>query len=113
MEAAPPRRPLCAGLVCLAILAGGAGAMAEEATVERGRFVAEALCARCHAVGAQDESAHADAPAFRTLSERYPVAHLQEALGEGIVVGHDMPEIALDPQDVGAFIAYLEAIQAP
>lgn len=80
--------------------------------VARGRGLAEALCSECHAVGGGGESPHADAPAFRTLSRNYPVKYLEEALGEGIVVGHgDMPEIVLPPEEIGPFIAYLESIQ--
>ena len=53
-----------------------------------------------------------DAPAFRTLGQRYPVESLEEALGEGFMSGHpDMPEFKFDADDVGAIIAYLKSIQ--
>ena len=42
-------------------------------------------CARCHAVGRAGDSPRKDAPAFRTLSARYPIEALEEALGEGIM----------------------------
>lgn len=94
--------------ISVAMAAGAAGA----GDAERGRAIAEAACARCHALGTTGDSPHADAPAFRTLSERYPVAHLQEALGEGMVVGHpDMPEVTLAPAQIDDFIAYLQSIQ--
>jgi mono/diheme cytochrome c family protein len=69
-------------------------------------------CARCHAVGPAGNSPRADAPAFRTLSGRYPIESLEEALGEGIMSGHpDMPEFKYDADDVGAIIDYLKSIQ--
>ncbi len=103
-----PARWLAA--LSLGVLAGAAAA--EPGDVERGRELAETLCARCHAVGRTGESPHAEAPALRTISERYPVFYLEEALAEGIVVGHDaMPEIALPVEDVASLVDYLETIQ--
>ncbi len=68
----------------------------------------------CHAVGKSDVSAHPQAPAFRTLSKRYPIKFLEEALAEGISTGHpDMPEFVASPEQISAIIAYLESIQAP
>lgn len=78
-----------------------------------GRQIAENLCAGCHAIGLEGESPHADAPPFRTLSEKYPVRMLEEALAEGITVGHeDMPEFQLEADQVEQLILYLESIQA-
>ncbi len=69
-------------------------------------------CARCHAVGASDASAHHLAPPFRNLGQRYAIDSLEEALAEGLVSGHpDMPEFTFAPDDVGAIIAYLKSIQ--
>lgn len=89
------------------------GSLAEAAQVERGRLIAKEACAACHAIGADDASPNADAPAFRDLGQRYPVEDLAESLAEGIVTGHpDMPEVALEAQDVSFFIAYLKSIQS-
>ena len=69
-------------------------------------------CSRCHAVGTEGDSPHKEAPPFRTLSAKYPVADLAESLAEGIVSGHpDMPIFVFSPPDVGAIIDYLESIQ--
>ncbi|MEI2383935.1 cytochrome c [Breoghania sp. JC706] len=79
--------------------------------VELGRALAESECASCHAIGAEDESPLAEAPAFRDLAKRYPVEDLEEALAEGIVTGHEgMPEIAWEPEQITAFIAYLKSL---
>lgn len=77
-----------------------------------GKALVEANCAGCHATGASDESLHADAPAFRTLSERYPLDALEEAFVEGVTTGHpDMPEFKATPRQIGAIIDYLDSLQ--
>ena len=49
---------------------------------------------------------------IRTLSSKYPVEDLAEALAEGIVSGHpDMPIFVFNPHDVEAIIQYLQSIQ--
>ena len=83
-----------------------------DSVVARGRTLVEANCARCHAVGSNDKSPHPDAPAFRTLSSRYPVEDLAEALAEGISTGHpDMPEFVASPDQIDAIIAYVRSLQ--
>jgi cytochrome c len=88
-------------------------AHAEDAgRLRQGEALVSKECARCHAVGRSDASRHPQAPQFRTLSKRYPIESLEEALGEGIISGHpDMPEFQFDADDVGAIIAYLKSIQ--
>ena len=79
---------------------------------ERGHAIAQAHCSTCHAIGLAGESSAPEAPPFRTLSENYRVQTLEEALAEGISVGHPaMPAFAFDPEDVDALIAYLQSIQ--
>jgi len=72
----------------------------------------EQNCAECHAIGSDDESALAEAPAFRSLHERYPVEFLAEALAEGIVTAHPgMPVFVLEPDQIDDVIAYLESLE--
>ncbi len=103
------------GVSCLAValaLCLSNGAQAQMAAkVEAGRQLAEKFCARCHAIGMQGASAHASAPPFRAIVAKGNVENLEEALGEGIVVGHpDMPQFQFKPTDVGALIAYLKSL---
>jgi cytochrome c len=80
--------------------------------LKRGEALLATNCARCHATGIAGRSPHPAAPPFRTLSRKYPIDGLQEALGEGLSVGHpDMPEFAFEADDVGAILAYLKSIQ--
>jgi mono/diheme cytochrome c family protein len=95
-----------------AITASGASAQ-DAATIAEGRALLDERCSRCHAIDREGNSPHPEAPAFRTLSERYPVSALQESLAEGIVTGHpDMPEFTAEPVQIAAIIAYLESIQS-
>ena len=49
---------------------------------------------------------------FRTLSRKYKIEGLAEALAEGLSTGHpDMPDFVFAPEDVGAIIDYLQSIQ--
>lgn len=82
--------------------------------VARGHAIARANCSRCHALGAKDESPNAAAPPFRTLNRKYPLRDLEEALAEGIVVGHgetNMPRFQFSPPQIEALLAYLATIQ--
>ncbi len=81
---------------------------------KHGETLLQQHCSQCHAVGATGASPLKQAPAFRTLGQRYPIESLEEALGEGIMTGHpNMPEFEFDPDDVSAIIAYLKSIQQP
>ena len=87
---------------------------ADASAAERGRVLVQANCATCHAVAEADVSKVAAAPAFRDLHKKYPVENLQEALGEGIAVGHPaMPEFKMSPQQVQDVIAYLKLLDTP
>ncbi len=78
----------------------------------RGGALLQKHCGSCHATGRNDTSADKDAPAFRTIGQRYPVDSLEEALAEGMLSGHpDMPEFSFEADEVGAIIAYLKSIQ--
>jgi mono/diheme cytochrome c family protein len=80
----------------------------------RGERLLTRHCAMCHAVGRRGSSPHRQAPPFRTLSKRYPIETLSEALGEGLFTGHpDMPEFVFSPRDIGAILSYLHSIQEP
>ena len=88
-------------------------AAADQASaIAHGKALVEANCGRCHGVGLTDESAHPQAPAFRTLTERYPLDALEEAFVEGIETGHpDMPEFVATPEQIADIIAYIDTLQ--
>lgn len=107
---------LCVSALCVStlMLAGGTvpAMAAEKDQTAKGEVLVRENCARCHAIGKEGDSPHAEAPPFRTLSSKYPVEDLAESLAEGIVSGHpEMPIFVFEPQDVAAIIDYLESIQ--
>lgn len=70
-------------------------------------------CARCHAIDADSASADPKAPPFRNVVLKYDPTALEEALGEGIVTGHnDMPEFSFEPDQVSAIVAYLQTLKS-
>ncbi len=104
---------LCAALLALAVLP----ARAEKtfsASAMRGKAIAQANCGGCHAIGPTGASPNPKSPPFRMLSRRYPLTDLEEALAEGIVVGHEgseMPQFRLSTGQIAALLAYLGSIQ--
>jgi mono/diheme cytochrome c family protein len=96
---------LAAGLLC-------STAPAFAVNPQQGKRLALTYCAKCHSIDKVSQSPLRIAPPFRTLHERYPVETLQEALGEGIVVGHPtMPQFSFDADQVGDFIAFLKTLE--
>ncbi|MGD9656695.1 MAG: cytochrome c [Methylocystis sp.] len=101
---------------CLVLGAGVASAKSSvnAQQLKRGRVIAQHNCGRCHAVGVKGESANPKSPPFRSLSRKYPLSNLEEALAEGIVVGHEgleMPQFRLSAGQIEALLAYLASIQ--
>jgi mono/diheme cytochrome c family protein len=106
------RRFLLALVAAGALTASSLSAQESASSLKRGEALLARNCARCHATGTAGLSPHPDAPPFRTLSRKYPIDGLAEALGEGLSVGHpDMPEFTFEPEDVGAILSYLKSIQ--
>ncbi|MBM3551484.1 MAG: cytochrome c [Alphaproteobacteria bacterium] len=100
---------------CLLFAVDVARAKSPEASLlNRGRAIAQQNCGRCHAVGAKGDSANPKSPPFRLLARKYPLSNLEEALAEGIVVGHEgleMPQFRLSVAQIEALLAYLKSIQ--
>lgn len=96
-------------LLLLAATIANSGAQAQ--TVAEGHKLAEHYCARCHAIGQTGASPHTQAPPFRIIAAKGHVDDLQEALAEGITVGHpDMPEFQFEPQQIEDFLSYLKTL---
>lgn len=99
------------GMAWLAGLMALSTAVAQADDIAEGKALVELNCARCHAVDRTSESKHADAPPFRTLSQRYPIDALEEAFAEGISTGHpDMPEFVATPGQIGAILDYISSL---
>jgi len=82
--------------------------------VAKGKVFVQSNCARCHAIGANDDSHMPEAPALRTLHNRYPIDSLSEAFAEGIVTAHpEMPQFELDTETINNMLAYIESLAGP
>lgn len=78
-----------------------------------GKRILEANCAKCHAISAQGDSPHPDAPLFRELMQFYPVDAIEEAFSQGIETTHpDMPIFKMTELQVADVIVYLQSIQS-
>lgn len=96
-------RALLVSSACLAAAPAGAQNIAE------GQAIAERLCSRCHAVALDQKSKHALAPPFPVIAQRYSVWGLQEALAEGIIVGHaDMPKFVFSPSQIDDLLGFMD-----
>lgn len=104
------RTIFCAGLA-VALWLPALCLAQSAAKIDAGHEIARKFCARCHAIGMVGASPHASALPFRDIAAKGHVENLQEALGEGIVVGHpDMPQWRFGPKEVSALIAYLKSL---
>jgi cytochrome c len=106
-------RPLFSPFALALAFALAGGSALAAGSIPRGKEIAEKKCAICHSVEPRGDSPSAKAPPFRTLSQRYPVESLQEALAEGITVGHEgleMPEFRMEPAQIDDFLAFLKSI---
>jgi cytochrome c len=107
-----PFAPLSAPCLAITLLAllGSAEAQAVN-DAEKGKAFVERNCARCHAIGLDDDSHMPEAPPLRSLHNRYPVDSLTEAFAEGIVTGHpQMPEFQLDIDTISDMLAYIKSL---
>ena len=77
-----------------------------------GRNLAVERCSGCHAIAPGDVSPNGDAPPFREIAQLYPPETLEEALAEGIMVGHDaMPAFEFSADQVQQLIAFLKSLE--
>lgn len=79
----------------------------------RGEGLVAMKCGGCHAIGSERVSPHDGAPPLRDIADRYPAESLEEALAEGIMVGHDavMPTFELPSDEIADIVAYLHTLE--
>lgn len=96
------------------LVAAACQALAGPSMIERGKLIAEVNCQRCHSITRQGMSPFTGAPPFRVIAKIYNVSDLEEALVEGIVVGHPaMPEFKMTGEQAAAIIAYIDSLSRP
>jgi mono/diheme cytochrome c family protein len=106
-------RSIVIALGLASVLATDAGlAVAQPSPAAQGEAIARRHCGRCHAIGETDASPMGIAPPFRDLSKRYPIESLEEALAEGIIVGHPaMPRFTFEPREINALLTYISGLK--
>jgi mono/diheme cytochrome c family protein len=99
-------------ILAWATLLMGMTASYAQDTAERGRQLAERMCAHCHAIGKWERSPLANAPPFRQLEPRVDFDELQQRLQDGIVSGHPaMPMFIFSSDEARALVVYLRTIR--
>jgi cytochrome c5 len=98
------------GLVLGVCIAAAALAQTPGA-IKAGHELAQKFHSRCHAIELNGVSPHPSAPPFRSIAAKGHAGILEEALGEGIVVGPPgHASVAVRPRDAGALISYLKSL---
>lgn len=86
-------------------------ASSAESILQQGRAIAAANCARCHSIDKTGDSPFRPAPPFRVIAKMYAASDLEEALVEGIVVGHPaMPEFTLSGEEAAAISTFIDSL---
>jgi mono/diheme cytochrome c family protein len=82
--------------------------------IGKGRTLAHEKCARCHAIGIDDEPPHDIVTPFRDLHLRFPIEMLVDAQITGVISGHDeMPMFELSQGDINALLTYIDSFAPP
>lgn len=99
---------LFAAVITLALMTG---ARAQDADKEAGQAYAKEVCAKCHAILANEElSPLPDAPAFQTVADTPGMTAL--ALSVWLQSSHPtMPNIILEQNDMRNVIAYITSLK--
>lgn len=98
-------------LLLLSGVMASAPAWSNGSFVQSGRMLAEANCARCHSIERVGASPYRPAPPFRVIARMYKASDIEEALVEGIVVGHPaMPEFHMTGEEAAALAAFIDSL---
>jgi mono/diheme cytochrome c family protein len=107
-----PLRLFLPSLLTALLLALPARAGMDVPLAEVGRDLAAKHCGTCHATLPGTLSPNAAAPPFTEIAKLYPPETLEEALAEGIMVGHEaMPAFEFSADQVDQLIAYLQSLE--
>ncbi len=95
----------------LALTCGSAFAGDAESAF-RGKRIAEANCAECHAIARSDAGANPRAPAFRDLGKLRSLETLRQEMLGGLFLRHAvMPDFEPDAAQADDIVTYMESIQ--
>lgn len=99
------------------LIAAGMALLTSEAwgqnaeLVAKGKRLAEANCAVCHAIGETGTSKLAAAIPFRDMALDFDQSDLEDALNEGVPTEHPaMPDWQMTPDQASALAAYIMSL---
>ena len=99
-------------LSSLAALISPLCARASPASIERGRWLAQANCASCHAIDRERSSPDPQAPRFADLQRLNPSRNMDEIYAHSLSGNHaPMPQFAPGPDDIQDLVDYLQSVQ--
>ncbi|MFZ1103884.1 MAG: cytochrome c [Hyphomicrobiaceae bacterium] len=83
-----------------------------QATVSRGKEIAERLCAGCHAIDGRQGSTvqGTDVPSFRALADR-PYRTPERLQAFIMTPRHPMPAIPLELSEIRDVVAYIQSLK--
>lgn len=107
------RLPLLAGgLACVLALLAGPLHAADPESEFRGRRLAEANCAHCHAIAFYDPSENTAAPPFRDLGRKIPLESLRRQFADDFFRRHpEMPDFEPTRDQIDDIVDFIESIQ--
>ena len=84
----------------------------EWEAASRGRAIALAGCASCHAIDREGSSAHPMAPPFREIVRTRSLDTVEADMAQGLVTTHpDMPPYTFRASEIDDLVAYLETLR--
>lgn len=109
-----PRLPalLAASTACLVALLGEPAPAADRESEFRGRRLAEANCAHCHAIAFHDPSENSAAPPFRRLGRSIRLDTLRHQRADAFFRRHpEMPDFEPTCEQFDDIVDFIESIQ--
>ena len=107
--------PVMTGLLILAMTVSQTPARGDDemASVQRGKELAQLLCAKCHAISGPGPGQEEKSPPFSILLPKLTLEGVADQLLEGLPLGHDpMPKWEFSEQQAEDLLLYIESIAA-
>lgn len=85
----------------------------DATSIQRGKELAQLLCARCHAIEGPGPGEEEKSPPFSTLVPNLTLEGVADQLLEGLPMGHDpMPKWEFSEQQALDLLLYIESVSA-
>ena len=107
----------CAAMLSIALSGCASRADRGEAEVAaRGKALANAQCAQCHAIGPTGQSPYPSAPIWREWVANNDIDDLARRMADGRMLHPDgtqsMPEFTFSSDEIGSLLTYMKTLRA-